>query len=167
MKKIILLSDTHGFLDDHVIRYFEEADEVWHAGDIGSIDIVDRISRDHQLRAVWGNIDDQLLRRVVPETLEFEIENFKVLMIHIGGKFSLYTPQVRSLITQNHPDILVCGHSHILKIAYDHKNSLLYINPGAAGISGFHKVRTLIRFMLHEKNISEMQIIEIASPQKR
>ncbi|MFN8281552.1 MAG: metallophosphoesterase family protein [Saprospiraceae bacterium] len=166
MKKIILLSDTHGFLDDNIIRYFEEADEVWHAGDIGSMEMIDRISAEYPLRAVWGNIDDQLMRRSIPEKLEFEIENFKVLMIHIAGKFGVYTPQVKSLIAQYSPDILVCGHSHILKIVYDHKNSLLYLNPGAAGISGFHKVRTLVRFMLHDKKISDMQIIEIASVQK-
>lgn len=162
MKKIVLLSDTHGYFDDKILHYIQPADEVWHAGDIGNLDIIEKISSIKKLRAVYGNIDDHKIRIEIPETQFFEMELFRILVIHIAGKFGSYTPQVRSLIKEYTPDILVCGHSHILKIANDPKNNLLYINPGAAGISGFHTVRTLLRFDLDNHEIKNMSVVEMA-----
>lgn len=161
MKRILVMSDTHGHLDDSVAAYFEGSDEIWHAGDIGTLDLPARTEGFGLLRAVWGNIDDQMMRRQFHEVEVFDLEGFKIMIIHIAGQFERYTPKVRELIAIHKPGILVCGHSHILKIAFDKKNQLLYLNPGAAGIHGFHKVRTLVRFNLEENRISGMEVIEL------
>ncbi|MEO6189009.1 MAG: metallophosphoesterase family protein, partial [Saprospiraceae bacterium] len=156
-----LISDTHSFIDQKIFDHLADCDEIWHAGDIGNFEIYDQLQAVHSLKAVWGNIDDQLMRRTVPEFQFFELENFKILIIHIAGKFASYTPQVKDLIKELKPGILVCGHSHILKIAYDKVNQLLYLNPGASGISGFHKVRTLIKFDMDKGQITNMNIVEM------
>ncbi len=160
--KIALISDTHSFLDQKVLDYCSDADEIWHAGDIGKIELIDKIQTIGVVRVVFGNIDDLIIRRSFAEHLFFEVEGLKVLMIHIAGKFASYTPAVRKLITQLKPQVLVCGHSHILKIAFDSKYNLMYINPGAVGISGFHKVRTMLKFEILEGKITNMQVIEMA-----
>lgn len=161
MKQIGLLSDTHSYLDPKVFHYFKECDEIWHAGDIGSIDVLNALNKFKPLRAVYGNIDGTDVRINSSEIQLFEIENFKVLIIHIAGSFSKYKPEVRNLIKLHRPDILICGHSHILKIANDSVHHLLYINPGACGKSGFHKVRTIVRFTLDNKDIRNMEVIEL------
>ncbi|HEX5626016.1 MAG TPA: metallophosphoesterase family protein [Saprospiraceae bacterium] len=161
MTRIGLLSDTHSFLDSKVFQYFETCDEVWHAGDIGSMEILDQLQRFRKGHMVYGNIDDHRIRRELKEVDYFELEGHRILLIHIAGPFGKYTPQVRSLIEEYQPSILVCGHSHILKVAFDQKHQLLYLNPGACGKSGFHKVRTLIRFAVDGKQILDMEVIEL------
>ncbi|NOT36127.1 MAG: metallophosphoesterase family protein [Saprospiraceae bacterium] len=162
MTTIGLLSDTHGFLDQKILHHFEDCNEIWHAGDIGPGNILQLLQKICRVRVVWGNIDDATLRRQIPEVDLFQCEDFKIMMIHIAGKFGSYTPQVKQLIVEHKPEILVCGHSHILKIAQDKKFNVMYLNPGAAGTYGFHTVRTLIKFDVHEHNISNMRIIEMS-----
>lgn len=160
MRKIGLLSDTHSYLDPKVFEHFKDCDEIWHGGDIGDIKIIDELNKFKTTKFIWGNIDDQLIRRTVPETQILEIEQHRILMIHIAGKYGSYTTQTRELIKQHEPTILVCGHSHILKIAFDKKYNLLYMNPGAYGISGFHPIRTMLRFTIDKKEIKQLEIIE-------
>lgn len=161
MKSILLLSDTHGTLDDRILEYASNADEIWHAGDIGTTDVLDRLMKVKPTRAVYGNIDGQELRQMCPEHLFFECEDVKVLMIHIAGSFGKYTPQTRRLIDENKPGLLVCGHSHILTIKKENKTGHLHVNPGAAGRSGFHTVRTLVRFVIEGPTIRHMDVIEL------
>lgn len=158
-----ILSDTHSFYDPKIEHYFSQCHEIWHAGDIGDEEVLDKIESLVSTRAVYGNIDGQSIRSRTKNHLFFNIEGKKVLMLHIAGKIGNYTPETRSLIELYKPDLLVCGHSHILKIAFDKKFNLLYINPGAAGISGFHQVRTILRFKINNAEISEMQVIELGS----
>jgi putative phosphoesterase len=160
--KIGLLSDTHGWLDERVFHHFKECDEVWHAGDIGSLEIATRLAAFKPLRAVHGNIDGQNIRREYPQDHRFECGGMQVWMTHIGGKPPYYTPAVRSSLQQQVPAIFVCGHSHILRVMHDTAHPpLLYLNPGAAGREGHHQVRTLLRFTLQDKKVSEMQVIEL------
>jgi len=160
--KIGLLSDTHSWLDDRVFHYFEDCDEVWHAGDTGTGAVAQRLAVFKPLRAVHGNIDGQNIRINYPQDQQFVCEGLQVWMTHIGGKPPLYTPSVRTVLQQRVPDIFVCGHSHILCVMHDPKYPpLLYLNPGAAGQEGFHKVHTLLRFELSDKKISHMQAIEL------
>lgn len=161
MTRVAIISDTHGYIDDKLFYYLDSCDEVWHAGDIGDLGIVDRLSSKKISRIVFGNIDNHLIRASVPEVLVFNCEQTKVLIIHIAGKMGSYTPELRKLITEHKPDILVCGHSHILKVGFDKKYQLLHINPGAYGVHGFHVVRTLIRFSIEGKDIKNMEVIEI------
>lgn len=140
MIKIGLLSDTHSYLDPKVFNYFESCDEIWHAGDIGSIQIVDQLKEFKKTQIVFGNIDDHKIRTITKEHELFQAEDFKVLLIHIAGKFGSYNPKVRELIKIEKPGIIVCGHSHILKVAFDQLHQVLYINPGACGKSGFQKL---------------------------
>lgn len=161
MKKILLLSDTHGYFDEAMLRHAREADEVWHAGDIGAIEVADAFSGIKPFRAVHGNIDNATIRMSFPEQLFFECEGLPVLMIHIAGNPPAYTESIRKLLDHHKPAVMVCGHSHILKIVRNPKTGLLHINPGAAGRHGFHKVRTLVRFRLHQGKISEMDVIEL------
>ncbi|MBK9108188.1 MAG: metallophosphoesterase family protein [Saprospiraceae bacterium] len=163
MMKIGILSDTHGFLDDKVFKYFAECEEIWHAGDIGNEAILNQLQSFKPLRAVYGNIDDRHIRATVPETEVFQIYDKKIAMIHIAGKLGNYTSQARDLILLHRPDILVCGHSHILKIAFDDKFKLLYINPGAVGISGFHQVRTMIRIEIKPNFLGNAEVIELGN----
>ena len=148
MKKILLLSDTHGHVDDHIMKYVKESDEVWHAGDIGTTQVTETISNLKPLRAVFGNIDNHELRLSFPEELLFECEDMNIYMTHIGGKPGRYSKGISEKIRSLKPEIFICGHSHILKIQFDKVNQLLFINPGAIGKHGFHKVRTMVRLSL-------------------
>ena len=161
MKKILLLSDTHGHIDDHMMKYVKESDEVWHAGDIGTTQVTDTISSQKPLRAVFGNIDNHELRLSFPEELLFECEDINIYMTHIGGRPGRYAKGISEKIKSIKPKIFICGHSHILKIQYDKVNQLLFINPGAIGKHGFHKVRTMVRFEIDKSDIKNMEVIEI------
>ena len=161
MKKILLLSDTHGHVDDHIIKYVKESDEVWHAGDIGTTQVTDTISNLKPLRAVFGNIDNHELRLSFPDELLFECEDMNIYMTHIGGRPGRYSKGISEKIKSLKPKIFICGHSHILKIQFDKVNQLLFINPGAIGKHGFHKVRTMVRFVIDKSDIKNMQVIEV------
>ena len=161
MKKILLLSDTHGHLDDKIIKYVNQADEVWHAGDIGKKEIINYLTELKPLKAVFGNIDDKKIRLITKEFLYFNYEKNKILITHIAGYPGKYNKNANRLISIYKPNILVCGHSHILKVMYDKKNKHLHLNPGAAGISGFHNIRTMLRFQLDSDKVKELEIIEI------
>ncbi len=160
MKRILLLSDTHGHLDEWMLKHIKNADEVWHAGDIGNIAVVEGIEAHTPLRAVWGNIDGSELRLEFSEYLHFELEGVRVLMTHIGGYPGKYRPGVKRFLREKPVDLFISGHSHILKIMYDHDHGLLHLNPGAAGVSGFHRVRTMLRFVVDKGEIKDMEIIE-------
>ncbi len=161
MKKIGLLSDTHGSIPERAKTFFAECDEIWHAGDIGSDEVADKLEAMKPLRAVYGNIDGQPLRKDFPEYALFKIEDLLVLMIHIGGYPGRYSPKARTLIQQFQPGLFISGHSHILKAMYDKKNKLLHLNPGAAGSSGFHTKITLMRFNINKDRIEDLEILEI------
>lgn len=161
MKRIGLLSDTHGYWDERYLKYFESCDEIWHAGDIGSQEVADRLAAFRPLRAVYGNIDGQDIRLRFPEINRFQLEGADVLMKHIGGYPGKYAPSVRQILHTQPPQLFISGHSHILKVKYDPKLHLLHINPGAAGKYGFHKVRTLIRFSITDGNFSDLEVIEL------
>lgn len=160
--KIGLISDTHSYLDTSVFRYFEKVDEIWHAGDIGSIEVAEALENFKPFKAVFGNIDMQDIRYRYPENLRFQCEGFDIWMTHIGGAPPNYNPKVNRILKAEPPDIFICGHSHILRVLTDpKKNNMLYLNPGAAGIQGFHKIRTLLRFELTEKQVIKMEVIEL------
>jgi len=161
MKKILLLSDTHGHVDDHMMKYVNQSDEVWHAGDIGTTQVTETISSLKPLRAVFGNIDNHELRLSFPEELLFECEEINIYMTHIGGRPGRYAKGISEKIKSIKPKIFICGHSHILKIQYDKVNQLLFINPGAIGKHGFHKVRTMVRFEIDKSDIKNMEVIEV------
>jgi len=162
MRRIGLLSDTHGYLNPKIFSYFDACDEVWHGGDIGTVETADELESFKTLRAVYGNIDGNALRTRYPEDLFFEIEGLSVYMTHIGGYPPKYNKRTRPIIQARKPDLFIAGHSHILKIMRD-KNigDLLHINPGAAGKQGFHKVSTLVRFSVVDGRISDLQVIEL------
>ena len=160
--KIGLLSDTHGFLDSKVFDHFKHCDEVWHAGDIGGVEVIEKLEKFKPLKAVYGNIDDADIRQRFPEDLWFNCEDFEIWITHIGGTPPNYNPRVKRMLAERKPDILICGHSHILKVMKDAKqNNLLFINPGAAGIQGFHHIKTIVRFDLINKSISNFEVIEL------
>lgn len=161
MKKILLLSDTHGHLDDKILKYAALADEIWHAGDIGVLSVTDQLKKIKPLRAVYGNIDDDKARMEFPLHNRFTCEGVDVLITHIGGYPGKYSPAIRSELVQNPPKLFICGHSHILKVIFDKKLNLLHMNPGAAGVSGFHQVRTMLRFELDKGEIKNLEIIEL------
>lgn len=161
MTKIGILSDTHNYLDEQVFEYFKNVDEIWHAGDIGTNEITNKLKKFKPLRTVYGNIDGHELRAEFPEDLIFEIEHCKIFITHIAGAVGVYNQRVREIIKQEKPDILVCGHSHILKIMRDEKFKLLHINPGAAGIHGFHKMKTILRFEIDNGKPQKMELIEL------
>jgi len=160
MKKIILLSDTHNSLDNRFIPYFKNADEIWHAGDIGDIKIIDQLRKYAKVRAVWGNIDDHIVRTEFKETLYFKCENMKIMMTHIGGYPGKYVNRILSIIEQAQPDVFISGHSHILKVIFDKKNNLLHMNPGAIGNFGIHLVKTILSFNIERNKIKDLNIIE-------
>lgn len=162
MLKIGLISDTHSFLDDAVFKHFESCDEIWHAGDFGSIEVADRLAAFKPFKGVYGNIDGAEIRLVYPENLRFKCENVDVWITHIGGYPGKYSPQVRPEIYTHPPQLFICGHSHILKVIYDKKINCLHLNPGAAGKQGWQKVRTLMRFTVNDNKIEELQVIELA-----
>jgi putative phosphoesterase len=161
MKRIGLLSDTHGWLDDCVFRHFASCDEVWHAGDFGSLEVSERLSGFKPLRGVYGNVDGMDIRAIHPETLSWKCEELPVLMIHIGGYPGRYPPRAKAELDLHRPGLFISGHSHILKVMNDPKRSCLHINPGAAGRQGWHKVRTLIRFTVDVKVIRDLEVVEL------
>lgn len=161
MVRIGLLSDTHMWWDDRYELYFKDCDEIWHAGDIGSTEVADRLAALKPLRAVYGNIDGQEIRRMFPKDQRFTIEGADVWLTHIGGYPGKYTREVTPEIYQHPPKLFVCGHSHILKVKFDPKLNLLHINPGAAGKYGFHVQRTLIRFTIDQGEFKDLEVIEL------
>lgn len=161
MIRIGLLSDTHGFLDDSVFSYFEGCQEIWHAGDIGTVALADKLAQFRPLRAVYGNIDGADLRLQYPLNQQFTLEGVDVFMTHIGGYPGRYTKRVSDILKASKPRLYICGHSHILKIMPDPKLHLLHVNPGACGIEGFHQIKTLVRFTLDAGDIKEMEVIEL------
>lgn len=161
MKKILLLSDTHSFIDNQILKFVKQADEIWHAGDIGDLKVTDTIKQLKPLRAVYGNIDDANARMEFPLDNHFTVEGVTVWITHIGGYPNRYNPRVRNEIEKNPPKIFISGHSHILKVQFDKKLNLLHLNPGAAGKHGFHKVRTMLRFVIDNENIKNLEIIEL------
>lgn len=161
MKKILLLSDTHSYIDNQILKFVKQADEVWHAGDIGSIEVIDKIQKLKPLKAVYGNIDNHLIRTEFKEDLKFTVEEVSVWITHIGGHPTRYDFRIKEEITKNPPKLFICGHSHILKVIYDKKLNLLHMNPGAAGKHGFHNVRTMLRFEINAGNITNLEIIEL------
>jgi putative phosphoesterase len=166
LKKILLLSDTHNYLDEPILRHASEADEVWHAGDIGTISITDRLEALTTVRAVYGNADDHVVRMTHPYEQEFIVEELKVYMVHIGGYPPRYIPEVKKALSEKKPGLFICGHSHILKVMRDSSLNLLHMNPGAAGIQGFHKVRTMLRFKVSQGKILEPEVIELGQKGK-
>jgi hypothetical protein len=163
LKRIGLISDTHHYLDDAVFKHFDKCDEIWHGGDFGTALISDKLKEFKPLKGVYGNIDGQDIRAEFPETLRFICEEVKVLMIHIGGYPGKYSALARKEITDYQPMLFVAGHSHILKVMYDKKFACLHINPGAAGRQGWHKVRTLVRFVIDGADIKDCEIIELGT----
>lgn len=161
MKKILLISDTHNYLDPALIKYIHHADEVWHAGDIGDIKLCDEIIKLKPLRAVFGNIDNQEIRKSYPEILFFSCENVEVLITHIGGYPGKYPSHIKKHICEKKPKIFICGHSHILKVIYDKEHNVLCLNPGAAGFQGFHTIKTALRFEIDGHEIKNMAVIEL------
>ncbi len=162
MKKILLLSDTHNYIDAQILKFVKQADEVWHAGDIGNIEVIDTIKELKPVRAVFGNIDDTIIRSEFPLNNKFTIEKVSVWITHIGGYPNRYDLRIKEEIQNNPPQLFISGHSHILKVQFDKKLNLLHMNPGAAGKHGFHKVRTMLRFEINEDKISNLEIIELA-----
>lgn len=162
MKRIGLLSDTHGYWDSKYEKYFSECDEIWHAGDIGTVEVAQKLAAIKPLRAVYGNIDGGDLRKMFGEKYRFKCEDVEVLMKHIGGYPGHYDASIRESLFARPPQLFISGHSHILKVLYDKTLQCLHINPGAAGMSGFHKVRTLIRFTIDGKEIKDLEVIELA-----
>lgn len=160
MKKILLLSDTHSYIDDAILKHVKQADEVWHAGDIGNLEVTDKIKALKPLRAVYGNIDNDEARAEFPEHNRFMCEGVDVWITHIGGYPNRYNMRVRDEIKANPPKLFICGHSHILKVMPDKKLNLLHMNPGAVGTHGFHKVRTMLRFKIDGANIKNLEVIE-------
>ena len=163
MKNILLLSDTHSHLDERILEYAQQVDEIWHCGDFGNMEIVQQLEKIKPLRGVYGNIDNHTIRASFPEVLRFTCENVDVLMIHIGGYPGKYSPLAKTEIQKQAPKLFISGHSHILKAMYDQKNSLLHLNPGACGRSGWHKMRTMMRFQINGDQIENLEVIELGT----
>ena len=161
MRKILLLSDTHGHIDDTILKYVDQADEVWHAGDIGDLNVTDTLKKHKPLRAVFGNIDGDKARMEFPLHNRFMCEDVDVWITHIGGYPGKYSPAIKNEIAINPPKLFITGHSHILKVMFDKKLNLLHMNPGACGIHGFHQVRTMLRFVIDDDKIKDLEVIEI------
>jgi hypothetical protein len=161
MTRILLLSDTHGYMDDTILKYVKNADEIWHAGDVGSLDVTDALAALKPLRAVYGNIDNALVRQEFPRDQRFFCEGVAVWMTHIGGYPGKYNARVRDLIRVKPPKLFISGHSHILKVMWDKKLGLLHMNPGACGRVGMHQVRTMLRFVIDREEIKGLEIVEL------
>jgi len=159
--KIGLLSDTHSYIDQKALDFFKDCDEIWHAGDIGDISVLDTLESFTKTRAVFGNIDNHQIRSFIPEFQIFSIGKYKVIITHIGGYPKRYAPRIKALLKKESPNLFISGHSHILKVINDQELTLLHVNPGAYGISGFHKVRTAVRFIIENNTISNFEILEI------
>ena len=160
MKKILLISDTHGYIDEKIIKYANKVDEIWHAGDIGDISVTDKLKKIKPLKAVYGNIDDHNIRTEFPLHNRFMCEKVDVWITHIGGYPKRYNPKILEELKSNPPDLFICGHSHILKVINDKELDLLHINPGAIGKHGLHRVRTMIQFEISGKKIENLSVIE-------
>jgi uncharacterized protein len=161
MTKIGLLSDTHNYMDEAILRHLENCDEIWHGGDFGTIAIAEQLQKIKPLKGVFGNIDGMDIRSVYPEELVFMCEDVKVYIKHIGGYPNKYAPGVKDVILKEKPQLFISGHSHILKVMYDEKLHCLHMNPGAAGKQGWHKVRTLLRFVIDGKEIKNCEVVEM------
>lgn len=159
--RIGLLSDTHSYIDDNILSYFEDCDEIWHAGDIGHLNITDKIEAFKPLKSVYGNIDDAVARQTFPLDLRFDCEGMDVFITHIGGYPGRYNQRVTRIFEENPPDLFICGHSHVMKVMMDKKYNFLHINPGACGHHGFHKMRTMARFTIEKGKIKDLQAIEL------
>ena len=161
MTKILLLSDSHSYIDDRILEYAGQADEIWHGGDFGSMDVIEQLEKIKPLKGVYGNIDNAKIRSEFPEVSRFMCENVEVLMIHIGGYPGKYTPLAKQEIAEKAPKLFISGHSHILKAMFDDKNNLLHLNPGACGKQGWHKMRTMMRFVIDDTEIKDLEVIEL------
>jgi putative phosphoesterase len=161
MTKILLLSDTHSHIDDAILKHISWADEVWHAGDIGSLEVTDAIEKLKPLKGVHGNIDDHIIQKEFPENNRFFCEGVDVWITHIGGYPPKYNVRTRDIIKENPPKLFICGHSHILKVMMDKKLGVLHMNPGACGKHGFHQVRTMLRFIIDGENIKDLVVVEL------
>ena len=159
--RIGLLSDTHSFLDPKILDHFAECDEIWHAGDIGDLEVARQLEAFRPFRAVYGNIDTPEARAIYPENLIFTLEGVKVLITHIGGYPGRYSARLRRLLGEHRPRLYICGHSHILKVMPDAERDLLHVNPGACGRHGFHKMRTIVRFTLEAAGVKDMEVVEL------
>ena len=162
MTRIGILSDTHGYWDDRYLKHFEMCDEIWHAGDIGSLELIQKLAAFKPVRAVYGNIDGGDIRRIYPEINRFTVDGADVLIKHIGGYPGNYDPSIRAKLFVRPPQLFISGHSHILKVKYDKTLDMLHINPGAAGNYGFHKVRTLVRFTINGAKFEDMEVVELS-----
>ena len=160
MKKILLISDTHGYIDEKIVKYANQVDEIWHAGDIGDISVADKLKTIKPLKAVYGNIDDQKIRSEFPLHNRFFCEKVDVWITHIGGYPKKYNPKIVDKLKSNPPDLFICGHSHILKVMNDKELNLLHINPGAIGKHGLHSVRTMIQFEINKEKIENLSVVE-------
>ena len=161
--RIGLISDTHGHLDNKLFPFLEECDEIWHAGDIGTLDVARRLAEFRPLRAVWGNIDGPEIRYEYPEIQRFRCEKMEIFMIHIGGRPGRYAKGLRAILKEEKPDIFICGHSHMVRAEPDEKMGLLHFNPGACGRQGFHVEKTIMRFTIVEREISQFQICRLGA----
>lgn len=161
MTKILLLSDSHSYIDDRILEYAKDADEIWHCGDFGSLEVIEQLERIGPLKGVYGNIDNAKIRSEFPEVNRFFCENLEVLMIHIGGYPGKYTAIAKKEIGEKAPKLFISGHSHILKAMFDAKNNLLHLNPGACGKQGWHQVRTMMRFVVDGEEVKDLEIIEL------
>ncbi len=161
MKKIILLSDTHSALDERFLPHLQDANEIWHAGDIGDIKVLENLEKITKVRAVYGNIDNHIIRSATKEFINFKCEEIDVLITHIGGHPGRYAKGIKEKIQKLRPKLFICGHSHILKVIFDKRFNLLHMNPGAAGNYGIHKVKTILKFKIDKENITELKVIEL------
>ena len=159
--KILLLSDSHSYIDDRILEYAKNADEIWHCGDFGNIEVIEKLEKIKPLRGVYGNIDGTEIRKIFAEVLRFKCEEVEVLMIHIGGYPGKYTPLTKTEMEKNSPKLFISGHSHILKAMFDKKNNLLHLNPGAMGKVGWHQMRTMMRFEINGDQIENLEVIEL------
>lgn len=161
MRKIGLLSDTHGFLDPKIFDYFKDVDEIWHAGDVGNMKVIEHLEAFKPVKGVYGNIDGHEVRAAWPKTQRFKCEEMEFVMTHIGGKPYRYSQDAYAAFIKKSPDVFICGHSHILLVQYDKKVNTMWINPGACGYKGFHKVKTILRFEVDGKELKNMEAIEL------
>ena len=163
MRKILLISDTHSFIEEKLFKHIDEADEIWHAGDIGNIELTDKLKKLKPLQAVYGNIDGTEISKEFKKNLIFNCENVKVYITHICGQPTNYLKEVKDILELEKPKIFICGHSHILKVMYQNKYEVLHLNPGACGNHGFHQIKTALRFVIDDTEIKDLAIIEFGN----
>ena len=160
MKRIVLLSDTHNYLDDRIHTHLKESDEIWHAGDIGRLEIIDQLRTFSLVRAVYGNIDDGEVRKEFKSLISFSCEDMNIIMTHIGGYPGRYKKEIKEILKENRPNIFISGHSHILKVIYDKELDLIHMNPGAIGNYGIHQVKTILKFKINGNRVQDLNVIE-------